>query len=606
MRQKTCVIQDSYDAVKFLDTIKKSQEYAASKSILVNVFTERTQKDYIAYLKNLIKEHLTKAAVTGITCQAGFALGNRTKNSTIITVLFFFSSDVQVFTYDFTKTSAQEGKEDFLSKISSIQNIRGIQVFTTPMKNTVSNDFLSEISLRYPDIPVFGAGASYETKDPSNDLFAFADQIIPNGLILTVFSGERLKLYAESTLGWTPIGKEMTATEVIDNHILKTIDNETAGSVYKKYLGASSQQFFVDDTCEFPFMIKRGNRWVARIPIYRDDSGYVHFPADIHQGEKLVFSFGSKKFILQQAFNMAEFMSRKNLEGILLHVCLNRFFYLKDEEVLELQAFSNFYRETAGCFAFSEILYRNQSGGLQNSALVAVGFKELEKDEDPNLYSDDCYIEDVRHGSNGFVDFSKLEEDFSINRSCKGPLPFEDRVVYFLHATSRDLHLANQKLEEAATTDGLTKIFNRKKISETIQTHLEGRKEGSALSLIMFDIDNFKRVNDTYGHDRGDEVLVKVSQTAKANIREGDFIGRWGGEEFMILLPETKKADAIEIAERIRKAISSIQWENMNGVTVSLGVAEGTSQDSDESLYKRVDNHLYTAKTSGKNQVVSD
>ncbi|MBR4320836.1 MAG: GGDEF domain-containing protein [Treponema sp.] len=90
----------------------------------------------------------------------------------------------------------------------------------------------------------------------------------------------------------------------------------------------------------------------------------------------------------------------------------------------------------------------------------------------------------------------------------------------------------------------------------------------------MFDIDNFKKINDTYGHDMGDEVLVRLSQKAKSLIREEDSIGRWGGEEFMILLPESSKAEAVE-------------------------------KDDLTSLYKRVDERLYYAKTHGKNQVVS-
>jgi diguanylate cyclase (GGDEF)-like protein len=120
----------------------------------------------------------------------------------------------------------------------------------------------------------------------------------------------------------------------------------------------------------------------------------------------------------------------------------------------------------------------------------------------------------------------------------------------------------------------------------------------------MFDIDNFKRVNDTYGHDMGDEVLIKVSATAKQSLRPHDSIGRWGGEEFMILLTEATKEEAIEMAEKIRKDIFNIKWEKMNQISVSLGVSEVRDNDDIQTLYKRVDNRLYYAKTHGKNQVV--
>lgn len=351
-------------------------------------------------------------------------------------------------------------------------------------------------------------------------------------------------------------------------------------------------------------MVQRGNIWIARVPVKKDSKGYVHFTADLYKGEKLLFSYASKQTILRESFNLAEYMSSKNLEGLLLHVCKNRFMYLKESEALELEAFSNFYRETAGCLAFGEILYKNKSGGIQNSALIAIGFRELEDSELAD-FKEDCFIENNRSGIDCLYDFSS-ENDFSVSQNNKQPVPFEERLVRFLQSTSRDLYLAYSKLEESATIDGLTNIYNRKKISERISYELKKVDKAKKINLIMFDIDNFKHINDTYGHDMGDEVLVKIAATAKSCIRQQDSIGRWGGEEFMILLPQSKKENAIEIAERIRKSIEEIKWEKMQKVTISLGVAEVREEDDLQSFYKRVDNRLYYAKQHGKNRVVSE
>lgn len=604
MKQKTCAIQDSYDAVKFLDELKASSDYKEAKSVLVNIFTERTQKDYITYISDIVKRRLEKAKISGLTCLAGFAQGERVHETTILTVLFFFKSEIEVLEYDFSKTPVEKAKESFLERLNAAGELRGIQVYTTPMKNNGTNDFLSTVNFKHDDIPIFGAGAGYESGGNSKNLYVFGNEIYSNGIIITLFKGESLRIFAESTLGWTPIGKEMKVTEVSNCHILKTIDNEPAGEIFKKYLGVTSSENFVGNTCEFPFMINRGGKWIARVPIKKDRDGSIHFTSDIHKGEKLMFSYGSKKLILQKAFNLADYMSRKDLDGLLLHVCRNRDLYLKDDEILELQAFSNFYRETAGCYAFAEILYKNKSGGLQNSALVAIGFREFDSAEE-SRYTEDCYIEDNSYGTSRFVDINKWGTDITLSKKNGHKLPFEERLVNFLHATSRDLYLANLKLEEAATIDGLTNIFNRKKISERINYELT--KRGSKnMNLIMFDIDNFKRINDTYGHDMGDEVLVKVAQTAKSCIREQDSIGRWGGEEFMILLPEAKKEEAVEIAERIRTEIHAIKWETMPQISISLGVTSAREDDDIQSFYKRVDNRLYYAKTHGKNQVCSE
>lgn len=609
MKQKTRAFQDIYDAVKFLDEIKISKEYQDAQTVLVNIFTERVQKDYIEYISNIVRTKLPKSKLSGLTCLAGFAHGETFQNGTILTVMFFFNSQVEVFEYDFSETNVDKAKSDFISKIKDFSELKGIQVYTTPLKNNVTNDFLSAINFEQTSIPIFGAGAGFSSKSETQNLYVFGNTIHENGVVITLFRGEKLGIFAESTLGWTPIGKEMRATDVAENHILKTIDNEVAGEVYKKYLGVSSKEFFLENTCEFPFMMKRGDKWVARIPIQKDDDGFIHFTADVHKGEKLLFSYGSKNGILQQAFSLAEYMSRKNLEGLLIHACRNRYLYLKDDELLELQAFSNFYRETAGCFAFSEILYKSNSGGLQNSALVAIGFREC-CDDSKNSCIDDCYIENVFYGTSKYIEFNEWKMDLSLNKKSTPQLPFEERIVNFLHATTRDLYLANLKLEEAATVDGLTKIFNRKKISEIINYELKKRgvtNDGTKdIQLIMFDIDNFKRINDTYGHDMGDEVLSKIAQTAKNCIREQDSIGRWGGEEFMILLPEAKKEEAVQIAERIRANVFDLKWEKIPGVSISLGVAGVRENDDIQTLYKRVDERLYFAKTHGKNRVISD
>ena len=601
MKQKSFSFQDSYDAVTYLGEIKDSKDYLQAKSVLIMLYTDRNNKEYIAYILNLIKKRLPKAQIAGLTCVSSFAHGEELFRGTVVTTLFFYHSEVEVASYDFSRQPHEAVLSDLQAKLQATENLKGIQVYTTPMKNTVTNRILSALSRAFENLPVFGAGAGWGEKATNKELYVFSDSIIENGMVVTIFKGKQLQVYAESTLGWTPIGKQMTVTGVTDDCILETVDGESAGEVYKKYLGVVSEENFIENTCEFPFMMKRGEYWIARVPKCKDKNGNVQFTADIAIGDRLFFSYGSKKLILSQSFNLADYLIRKNLEGIIIHVCRNRKIFLKDEETLALHAFSSFYREASGCFAFSEILYRGENGGILNSSLIAIGFLEVSESKQADIV-DDCFIEDMSFGRNRFVDLTKVEADFPRNSSV---IPFEDRIVHFFHAITQDLNQANAKLEELATTDGLTKLYNRKKISECIEHALSNRREERGIHLIMFDIDNFKHINDTYGHDRGDEVLRTVAQTARNCLRSKDTIGRWGGEEFMILVTDAEKIVAVEIAERIRSSINSLVWENMPPVSVSIGVSQLRSGDDSETLYKRVDNHLYYAKTHGKNQVVS-
>lgn len=162
-------------------------------------------------------------------------------------------------------------------------------------------------------------------------------------------------------------------------------------------------------------------------------------------------------------------------------------------------------------------------------------------------------------------------------------------------------------LEYQATHDKLTGLFNRNSFDETFGKELRrGQRYNNDLSLIIFDIDDFKNINDSYGHQAGDEVLIEISKIVLGNVREHDFVVRWGGEEFLILLPETTSDGAIIVAEKIRKVIESISFTNKDiKVTSSFGISLMKKDDTEKELISRADKALYQAKESGKNKVIT-
>ncbi|MBF0313037.1 MAG: GGDEF domain-containing protein [Oligoflexia bacterium] len=169
--------------------------------------------------------------------------------------------------------------------------------------------------------------------------------------------------------------------------------------------------------------------------------------------------------------------------------------------------------------------------------------------------------------------------------------------------------LAYDKLNKDAVTDGLTTCYNKLYFNQTCEALVKkSRATGKTLSLVLFDLDHFKNLNDTYGHDAGDFVLKELAQIVRSNaIRESDIFARYGGEEFVVLLPETNLKNGFVIAERIRQTIEKYEF-NYHGqrlpVTASLGVADyrqGVNSGAD--LFKRVDIALYKSKNGGRNQV---
>lgn len=206
-----------------------------------------------------------------------------------------------------------------------------------------------------------------------------------------------------------------------------------------------------------------------------------------------------------------------------------------------------------------------------------------------------------------------------INKKKDGTLFYDEKIIsplkndkgdirYFV-STSRDIseRMALEKeLKQLATKDALTGIYNRYKINTKIEEEIKrSDRYGESFGLAMFDIDHFKKVNDTYGHDVGDHVLQELSRIVLNNIRETDSFGRWGGEEFMLLLPHTEKDKINEIAEKIRKTVQEHTFEDVKQITVSIGTTLYKKDEGISQLLKRVDMALYEAKSHGRNQVVS-
>ena len=161
-----------------------------------------------------------------------------------------------------------------------------------------------------------------------------------------------------------------------------------------------------------------------------------------------------------------------------------------------------------------------------------------------------------------------------------------------------------EKLEQMSVTDDLTGTYNRRKLEEVLQNEMDHSvRSGNPLTMLMTDIDHFKNVNDTYGHDVGDAVLVAVAALLGHRLRETDTLIRFGGEEFIILIPGVIIERAMIIAERLRQTIEDHSFETVGRITVSIGVAEHVPADNRDSFIKRADEKLYEAKQSGRNRI---
>ena len=183
------------------------------------------------------------------------------------------------------------------------------------------------------------------------------------------------------------------------------------------------------------------------------------------------------------------------------------------------------------------------------------------------------------------------------------------KVVRISDGYQRSLKEANLRLSTAASTDYLTGLSNRRRILDQIDAELSrSRRHDSPFCIVLADIDGFKGVNDSYGHEAGDRVLVFVADSMRSSVRREDLCSRWGGEEFLICLPQATLAQAVHVAEKLRTEIAdaTVKYQQMDiRITVSLGVAEYRPGSRIDELIREADIAMIGAKRTGKNRTCS-
>ncbi len=167
-----------------------------------------------------------------------------------------------------------------------------------------------------------------------------------------------------------------------------------------------------------------------------------------------------------------------------------------------------------------------------------------------------------------------------------------------------ELHVMTSSLEQQATIDKLTGIYNRDKFEDLFTNAInDAYLNKKKLSLVIFDLDFFKEVNDTYGHQAGDLILKEIANLVKNNVKTSDIFARWGGEEFVVLLPNTDVDGAYLFAQKLRKTIEENDFKDTEKITASFGVGEMDENDNKMSMFEKTDRALYAAKKNGRNRV---
>jgi len=210
------------------------------------------------------------------------------------------------------------------------------------------------------------------------------------------------------------------------------------------------------------------------------------------------------------------------------------------------------------------------------------------------------YIQPELDENGDILGFIAYRKDITHEKTLEN---INKKLALMVKKKTKKLQKRNKQLKMLSETDALTSIYNRKKFIESLQLEIKKAKRfNETFSIIVIDIDHFKKVNDTYGHLTGDKVLIEVSKLISQNIRDIDLFARWGGEEFCILVNKLNAQESKQIAEKLRVKIEETTIKNLN-ITCSFGVTNFEENDNNESIFAKADEALYRAKEEGRNRV---
>ena len=402
-----------------------------------------------------------------------------------------------------------------------------------------------------------------------------------------------VKVLTRSVLGWQPLGRQVTITAMDGNMVIKELDH-IAVNFYEKYLKIDPSVDFDKKTLSFSLVVEKDGVELARLPMSCRKDGSLVFNIALHVGDKLRMAYGDPNEIINGSRRVLGRIRDFGPQGMLLFSCVVRRYYLKDDVNQILSAYERI-TPAAGGYTRGEIDRIEGHVYTMNMNLVSAAFREETKDHKRT-------IADITG------DPSHMENDPALN--LDDSLSTVQRLASFITVTSKELSDAYQKLAFVAGHDSLTDLLNRGRIEWVLRHLIEDTNKthhtfSAIMSAIMIDIDSFKHINDTYGHSVGDDVLIRLADIMKNGVRPTDYAGRWGGDEFVILLPDTDIDQSEKVADRMRRNFAEADiLPDGKAVTASFGVTTSYEGETLESFYRRMDSALYTAKGAGKNQVI--
>ena len=581
--------QTSYQG---LDAFRKAaaswQDWRVSHgagAAFIHILSDGASDRDVAAARAAVEEILPDAVYVGASASGNLYKGAVSTEKLVITCTLLEHRDSFARTRLFSveNRDAAPFRQALRDMRDELRDVKAIEVIMT-IDALPIREVCSIIQEEIPaEIPVWGGGAF---GDNSFTAFVFEKGSPSNthGIVMTFLGGGSLHVMSSCVAGWRPLGSPLEVTKA-EGKILYSLDGEPAYQTYRHYLKIPNDEHLFYNALEFPFAVGTHGRVLLRHALACQEDGSLVMSTDIPEGSVLHVTYGDPETILQSVQSCAETIQEFSPEIISVFDCFGRKTFWGGTEASREIAPLHRLAPTYGFCTAGE--FNRCQGVMDHHNLTLV-------------------VAAMREGGPVERDTPYAAPETAQNEST---MSMVSRLANFINTATAELVEANETLSRMAITDLLTELYNRgeiqRRITERIREKADDPSGCNATSLVMIDLDDFKHINDTYGHQEGDLVIITVSATIRAAVKELGIgsAGRWGGEEFMILLPGVTQEKAAAFADELRARIAALSFPLCSRETASFGVSQATAGESPDHLILRADGALYEAKRQGKNRV---
>ena len=578
MRTHSLLYNDATDLKRSLHAARiRNNEH-----LLVQIFSGNPDIDYLYLLLHEIHSLLPDCGIIGTTSAGEIYQGMMLENSTIITFLQFDQASFSLahVNLEYHPNSLEAGQ---LLGVQLQESISPAVILCYATGALLNPEALAKgITIPNPDC-YLGGGLAATPKPDETSLVFYNDTLLESGAVAVGISGQTFHPSLYLSPDWMMLGTPLTITET-DGRDLKSIDEVPAQKVFQRYLGYDTSRGMQNACTQFPLLTERNGKVIARKCCVAHRDGTLSMCGELHAGESVRFGIVDPVSAMDASKQMLTQIQQDPPGAIFIYPSQARKLLLRSLTADDAKLLHGVAPAT-GFITEGQFYYTPDEHDYLHYAQTVLTLSEGGQ---------------RRLQLSATEDITDTSTDYSANT-------LEMRALsHLVNTTSRELEEANQSLERLANTDALTGAYNRRKMLDILDEELRrSQRYGRSFSIIMFDIDDFKKVNDQYGHQAGDKVLTEMVNIVQQEIRDTDYLSRWGGEEFLILCPETKLQGAYEIADRIRESVAATAFSNNIKTTLSMGVACHQPEDDLDEILKRADQGLYHSKEHGKNRVTN-